>query len=127
MAYIGALLHDIGKAKSKGVEHAHIGASIAREESIHPGIIHIIESHIGGGITKSEAKQLGFPNGEYMPKTKEAKIVSACDNLFNGTKRQPISKRIEWLQTKKLTDASKRTERLHKRVSKELGVDLDEF
>ena len=127
IAYIGALMHDIGKAKSKGIEHAHIGGSIAREESLHPGVVHVIESHIGGGITKSEAKQFGLPRGEYMPRTKEAKIVAACDNLFNGTKRQPISRRIEWLETKRLTDASKRTERLHRWVSKKLGTELDNF
>ena len=46
---------------------------------------------------------------------------------FDGTKRQTISKRIEWLQTKKLIDATKRTERLHKWISKEIGIDLDQF
>ena len=127
ITYIGALLHDIGKAKAKGIEHAHIGGSIAREESIHPGVVHIIETHVGAGINKAEAKKLGFPDGEYMPTTREAKIVAACDNLFNGTKRQTISKRIEWLQTKKLIDATKRTERLHKWISKEIRIDLDQF
>tara|TARA_Y100000588_G_C14207872_1_gene905394 strand:+ start:123 stop:1142 length:1020 start_codon:yes stop_codon:yes gene_type:complete len=127
IAYIGGLLHDIGKAKSKGIEHAHVGSSIAREESIHPGVVHIIESHVGAGITKNEAKQLGFPEGEYMPKTKEAKIVAACDNLFNGSKRQTIAKRIDWLRKKDLTDAAARIERLHKSISREIGIDLDQF
>ena len=126
-AYIGGLLHDIGKAKSKGIEHAHVGSSIAREESIHPGVVHIIESHVGAGITKNEAKQLGFPEGEYMPKTKEAKIVAACDNLFNGSKRQTIDQRIDWLRKKDLTDAAARIERLHKSISREIGIDLDQF
>ena len=56
---IGALLHDIGRAKTHSVHHAIIGAEIAESLGLPKTVISIIKRHVGGGITAREAKKLG--------------------------------------------------------------------
>lgn len=83
---IGALLHDIGRAKTHGIDHAAAGAQIAREMGMDERIIRIIERHIGSGIPADEALALGLPEKDYLPITPEEKIVSYSDNLISGSK-----------------------------------------
>lgn len=78
---VGALLHDIGRSKTAGVDHAVAGAKILKEKNIDEKIIHIVERHLGAGIDRSDAVQLGLPPKDYCPKTPEEKIVSYADLL----------------------------------------------
>ncbi len=78
---IGSLLHDVGRTKSHGTEHGILGGKILRERGLDDRIALIAERHIGGGISEDEAKELGLPHGEYMPKTLEEKIVCYADKL----------------------------------------------
>lgn len=86
----GALLHDIGRSKSHGIDHAVIGVEIARKYGYGEDVLNIIERHIGAGITESEAKELGLPVKSYLPETLEEKIVAHADNLVSGSEEVDI-------------------------------------
>jgi uncharacterized protein len=92
---IGALLHDIGRAKTHSVHHAVKGAEIAESLGLPETVISIIKRHVGGGITAREAKKLGWPMDIYVPQTLEEKIVSYADKLIEGSQRVPIERTIE--------------------------------
>jgi uncharacterized protein len=102
---IGALLHDIGRAKTHSVHHAIEGAEIAESLGLCEPLISIIKRHVGGGITAKEAKRLGWPDDIYIPQTIEEKIVSYADKLIEGSKRVPIERTIEKF-SKKLPSSS---------------------
>ncbi|MCL2156985.1 MAG: TIGR00295 family protein [Methanobrevibacter sp.] len=86
----GSLLHDIGRSRTNGINHAIIGSKIAIEHGFSNEVASIIEKHIGSGIRKKEAITLGLPIKDYLPVTLEEKIVSHSDNLFNGSKEVNI-------------------------------------
>lgn len=114
---IGALLHDIGRARSHRVKHVVIGAEIARSLGLDERIVRIIERHIGAGIPKQEAAQLGFPEKDYMPETIEEMIVAHADNLVDGSTRISIDERIRRMKRRRfMRDAIKRMIRLHNAV-----------
>jgi uncharacterized protein len=92
---VGALLHDIGRSKTHGVDHAIVGAEIGRSLNLPESILFIIERHVGGGITADEAKKLGWPVKSYLPTTLEEKLVTYADKLIEGLRVVPIEKTIE--------------------------------
>ncbi len=97
---IGALLHDIGRSKTHGVDHAAVGVEIARSLNLPESIVSIIECHIGGGIAADEAKELGLPIKDYFPKTLEEKLVAYADKLIEGSRVVPIERTIEHFSRK---------------------------
>ena len=86
----GALLHDIGRSKTHGIDHAIVGAQIAKEYGYSEDVLNIIERHIGAGITKEESVKLGLPEKSYVPQTIEEKIVAHADNLISGSEEVDI-------------------------------------
>ena len=110
---IGALLHDIGRAKTHSVHHAVIGAEIAESLGLPETVISIIKRHVGGGITASEAKKLGWPMDIYVPQTLEEKIVSYADKLVEGSKRVPIERAIKNFSKELPPSAIAKIRRLH--------------
>jgi len=114
---MGALLHDIGRARSNGINHAVIGAEIARSFGLDATIVRIIERHIGSGIPPDEAVQIGLPAGDYMPETIEEMIVAHADNLVDDTERIGIAERIRRITAREFdSDAIERMRRLHTTV-----------
>ena len=97
---LGGLLHDIGRSKTHGIEHGVVGAEILRELGFDEKIALIAERHIGAGITKEEAIELGLPPKDYLPVTLEEKIVAHADNLIFGTKRVEIDDVIKKFEKK---------------------------
>ncbi|KJJ83648.1 metal dependent phosphohydrolase [Candidatus Omnitrophus magneticus] len=79
----GALLHDLGKSKTHGIEHGRIGAELGKELGLPSTITDIMEKHIRGGLTEDEAKELGLPVKDYSLKTIEEKIVIYADRLVD--------------------------------------------
>lgn len=77
----GAINHDIGRSRTQGIDHAIIGAEMARKMGFNERVIRIIERHIGAGISEDEAEKLGLPVQDYIPGTPEEIIVSYADNL----------------------------------------------
>ncbi len=81
----GAILHDVGRSRTHGIDHAIVGAEILKSRGFPLEVVNIVERHIGAGITKNEALILGLPPKDYIPLTLEEKVVAHADNLIHGT------------------------------------------
>jgi len=77
----GAVFHDLGKAKTYGMQHGEIGVQMAGELNLGDDIKQIILKHIRGGLTESEAIELGLPVRDYTLRSVEEKIVVYSDRL----------------------------------------------
>ena len=86
----GALLHDVGRSRTHEIDHAVVGAKIAKEYGYPKEVQNIIERHIGAGISLEESKELPIPTKSYIPITLEEKIVAHSDNLFHGDKEVTV-------------------------------------
>jgi uncharacterized protein len=117
----GALLHDLGRSKTHSVNHAIVGAEIAKKAGLPESIIYIIKRHVGGGITNAEAKELGWPEDNYVPMTLEEKIVSYADKLVETSKRVPIEMTINKLKEEKLETAATKVRELHDEIEEIVG------
>jgi uncharacterized protein len=120
----GALLHDLGRSKNHKVDHAIVGAQIAKEIGLPDPVIDIIKRHVGAGITGEEAKFLGWPKDNYMPQTLEEKVVSYADKLIDQSKRIPIETEIGRLQKDNKSEAAERVRKLHEEITSLLGNKL---
>lgn len=89
-ANAAALLHDIGRSKTQLVDHGYVGAQILEKEGVDDVVVEIVRRHVGAGISKQEASELGFPPGDYVPKTLEQKIVCFADKMLDGDKARPF-------------------------------------
>lgn len=92
---IGALLHDIGRCFENSIKHGIIGAKIAKELGFDESIQRIIKTHIGAGIDREEAKKLGLPDDDYIPRTVEEKLVCYADKIVFFDKVVPFDKVLE--------------------------------
>lgn len=119
----GALLHDIGRSKTHTVHHAVVGAEIAKTAGLPERVIAIIKRHVGGGITASEAKKLGWPEDVYVPVTLEEKIVSYADKLIENNRRAPIEVTIGKLSKELKNEAAERVWKLYEEITKLIGDD----
>jgi uncharacterized protein len=117
----GALLHDIGRAKTHSVHHAVIGAEIAKSFGLPESVILIIKRHVGGGISAREARKLGWPRDIYIPQTLEEKIVSYADKLIEGSRRVPIERTIGNLSRELPPSSIARIQRLHQEMLTFIG------
>ncbi len=102
--FLGGLLHDIGRSRTHGINHAVEGRKIAIENGLSDKLVNIIERHIGAGITKEEAHHLGLPAKDYLPVTLEEKIVAHADNLVFGSRVGTVDELIASLRRKKLDE-----------------------
>ncbi len=121
----GALLHDIGRTKTNGIDHALAGASILRKEPVIPEIVNIVERHTGAGITADEARKQGLPEGNYVPETLEEKIVAHADNMVRRTERVQLEEIVSSYRKKGLEEAAERIVELHRELSSLCGIDLN--
>ena len=97
LVHIGALLHDIGRSRTHTVNHVIVGVELAESFNLPRSIVSIIGCHAGGGITKGEAKKLGWPIKQYLPQTLEEKIVTYADKLIEGKQVVKIDRTIKKL------------------------------
>jgi uncharacterized protein len=121
---VGALLHDIGRSKTHTVHHAVVGAEIAEAAGLPDSVVSIIKRHVGGGITASEAKKLGWPEDVYVPITLEEKVVSYADKLIENSKRAPIEITVEKLSKERKAEAAERVRKLYDEITNLIGEDL---
>jgi uncharacterized protein (TIGR00295 family) len=124
---IGALLHDLGRSRTHGIAHGVEGSKIAREIGLSQDVIHIIERHLGAGISKEEAVELGLPPRDYMPRTLEEKIVAHADNLIDSSKRYTIEEQVRKAIERGQKHIAERLLKLHRELSEICGVNLDEI
>ena len=118
---IGALLHDIGRAKTHGFKHALIGGKILRERGFSNKLAKICERHILGGLDKEDAKRFGLPEKDFLPLTLEEKIICLADKHIAGTREVSIQERFNrWFQkygrSKILIKSKKRIEKIQKEI-----------
>ncbi len=124
---VGALLHDIGRAKTHAIQHNVEGVKIAKSEKLPQEIISIIENHLGAGVTKDEAKELGLPPKDYIPQTLEEKIVAHADNLAKGHKKWELDKLVKRLEKQGKRHVAEKILVLHRELSEKCGIDLDDL
>ena len=92
---LGGLYHDIGRSRTHDIGHAIAGVDIGRSLGFSEQLLSIIERHVGAGITTVEARRLGLPVRDYLPLTREEKIVSYADNLISGEREMPFVEALE--------------------------------
>ncbi len=119
---VGALLHDIGRSKTHGVEHGIVGAKILRKRGVDERVIKIVEKHVGSGISKKEAKNAGLPEKDYIPESVEEKIVCYADCLIDETEgisfEEALERFEEWYEKGIINkDALKRLKKLRSRLN----------
>lgn len=118
---IGALLHDIGRAKTHGFNHALLGGKMLLERGFSYKLVRICETHILGGLDKDDAKEIGLPEKDFLPISIEEKIICLADKYMSGTKEVTLEQRFEkWFskygKTKILVKAKKRIEQIEKEI-----------
>jgi uncharacterized protein len=120
----GAMLHDLGRAKSHAVDHSLVGAEMAKTLGLPESVVNIIKRHVGAGITPDEAEALGWPNGNYVPQTLEEKVVAYADKRVGHHDPVPIENEIMRLQAENKPQAAERVRRLHQEIVDLLGEKL---
>jgi uncharacterized protein (TIGR00295 family) len=97
----GSLLHDIGRFScpprtALSIKHGIKGAEILRKER-QKTLAKIAERHIGAGISKEDIREqkLPLPKKDFMPRTKEEKIIACADNLVFGKSVKTIKQVVE--------------------------------
>lgn len=119
----GALLHDIGRSQTQTVGHGYVGAGILEKEGVDPVVVEIVRRHVGAGISPEEAAALGFPPGDYIPRTLEQKIVGFADKLLDGDKARSFEEEVKRF-VKKGHDVQ-RLRRLKEDVDAAVGTDAE--
>ncbi len=95
----GAILHDIGRSRSHGIDHGIKGSEILRNSEFSE-FARICEVHLGAGIDKEEAASVGLPEKDYIPETLEEKVIAHADNLTADKGYVPISETIKKMEKK---------------------------
>jgi uncharacterized protein len=90
----GAMLHDIGRGVTQGIDHAQRGAALARALALDERIVAIIERHIGAGMTADECSIERLVPRDCIPETVEEKIVANADNLVYGDRQVTIEETL---------------------------------
>ncbi|MGA9140498.1 MAG: TIGR00295 family protein [Methanocella sp.] len=121
----GAILHDIGRSRTHGIDHAVVGAEILRKEGVDERIVRIVERHVGAGLTSDEATYLGLPPKDYIPETIEEKIVCHADNLIGNKERISIHEAIRTAKEKWSPDALQRLIEMHFEVFCPETIEVD--
>jgi len=93
----GALLHDIGRSLTHGVQHGSVGAQLLERLGYPDSLVDIARNHVGAGIPRKEAIALGLPPIDHLPKTVEEKLVCYADKLAWGSVRVQFEKALEAL------------------------------
>ena len=119
---VAALLHDIGRFKvefpDKKVQHGVIGAEILRKEGLDEKFALVCKRHVGVGISKEDIKIKGLdlPMKDYLPVSKEEKIISHADNLIFGNKRGTLDMVIQRFRKELGEEYIERVKKLAKEV-----------
>jgi len=122
----GALLHDLGRGQTHGIEHGAVGGQMARQLGMPMELAHIIERHVGAGLSQEEARRNKLPRGSYIPETLEEKIVCYADKLIEGAHEVGIDSTIDNFAKELGSDhpAIKRLQDLHKEMTAVLGEEF---
>lgn len=95
---LGALLHDIGRARTHGIRHGVEGAKILRGLGLSK-FARFAECHLGAGIPAGEARELGLPARDFMPRTLEEKVIVYADKLVMGRSMTSYERARDWFKS----------------------------
>ena len=119
---IASLLHDIGRfnappGSNVSLHHGIKGSSILRKEGLYEFAL-IAERHLGAGISKEDIRKqkIDLPMKDYLPKTKEEKIITCADNLIFGHKRGDIDRAYTRFLKELGKEYAERVKKLYKEV-----------
>jgi HD superfamily phosphodiesterase len=87
----------------------------------------MIHNHIGAGVTKDEAKKLGLPAEDHLPRTLMERIVCHSDTLVGECKRKNLKEAVDKMRRIGAHAGAERMIRLHNDLEKELGIDIDDL
>jgi uncharacterized protein (TIGR00295 family) len=121
----GALLHDLGRAKTHDIEHVVWSVQMAQEADVDPLVVEIIRRHVGGGLTPLDAQQLGLPAWNMMPASWEEKVVNHADSLVGERGRRTLKKTLQHIRRVGTPPWYKRVRELHRQLSGLAEQDLD--
>lgn len=121
----GAMLHDLGRAKDHSILHAMKGAEMAIGLGLPAELVEIIRKHTGAGLDELDIEEFGLPQGDYIPRTVEEKIVAHSDNMVSDNKVVTHMHSVDKLRMKGSKRGAEKIERLHLELSKMYGEDLD--
>ncbi|MFH1511663.1 MAG: HD domain-containing protein [Candidatus Woesearchaeota archaeon] len=116
-----SILHDIGRFNcppwKDSARHGIEGGRILRKEDLKKEAM-VAERHLGGGITRDDIirQKLPIPARDYMPVSKEEKIITIADKLVCGKKRISIRQAAERFKKEIGPRASRRIVALYKEV-----------
>ena len=113
-----SLLHDIGRFKTgiKGkdvIKHGIFGADILRKEGF-PEYALVTERHMGAGISREDIIEQGLdlPLNDYIPISKEEKIICHADKLVFGDRIGTVEEAVEKFSKELGEKAGKKIKRL---------------
>jgi len=115
------LLHDIGRFScppgKDSIKHGIKGAKILRKEGFEEYAL-VAERHIGAGISKQDIKKqkLDLPIKDYIPKTKEEKIITHADNLAFGAREGKFKEVYERYRKEVGKSCADKTRRLKEEI-----------
>ncbi len=116
-----SLLHDIGRFRCHpgkfSYKHGIVGANILRKEGLKKHAL-VAERHLGAGISKKDIKEqkIKLPLKDYLPRTKEEKIIAHADNLIAGSKEISLRRTIERFRKELGKEAAEKVKRLGGKV-----------
>ena len=96
----GALLHDIGRSRVQTVRHGLEGSLILEGEGVDEKVVQIVRRHVGAGISPEEAKKLGLPDLDYIPRTREETIVCFADKMVDANEVRPFEMEVRRFKMK---------------------------
>jgi uncharacterized protein (TIGR00295 family) len=117
----GAWLHDIGRNRTQTVRHGVEGAEMIERDGVDRAVVDVVRKHVGAGISPEEAKNLGFPDFDYIPRTVEERIVCFADKLVDSNRVRPFASEVQRF-VKKGHDVG-RLMALRKSLQDDLGED----
>ena len=121
----GALLHDLGRARTHDITHASEGVEMAEAMGLDPRIREMIRRHVGAGLEPDDAEGLGLPRWDGMPRTLEEKIVCHADTLTGARGRLTLAQVVEDIRAHDAPVWERRAVALHRELSALAGEDLD--
>ncbi|MDV3244302.1 MAG: HDIG domain-containing protein [Nitrososphaerales archaeon] len=91
----GALLHDIGRTKVQTARHGLDGSEILAKEGVDQKVVEIVRRHVGAGISAEEAKSLGLPPLDYIPRSLEETVVCFADKMVDADRVRPFDVEVQ--------------------------------
>jgi len=121
----GALLHDLGRARTHDITHASEGVEMAKAMGLDTRIVEIIRRHVGAGLEPDDAEALGLPRWDGMPRTLEEKIVCHADTLTGARGRETLEGTLAHIRSVNAPVWERRAIAIHRELGSLAGEDLD--